>query len=124
MSPRRLGSCLTFGVVLMAGLGGCASARRGECGKAAGGEAENEACIVEAGCSTCIFKMEGPSCTLAVRIDGRPYLVRGSRLDDHGDAPAPDGLCLTVRRARVVGRIEDDVFVAERFELLPADGKR
>ncbi len=124
MSSRRLGLWLTLGVALVTGLGGCASARRGECGKTVGGTAEDEARIVEAGCSTCIFEMEAPGCTLAVRIDGRPYLVRGSHLDDHGDAHAPDGLCLTMRRARVVGCVEDDVFVAERFELLPADGKR
>lgn len=78
--------------------------------------------IVEAGCGECIFEIPGATgCPLAVRIDGRAYLVRGSGIDDHGDAHAPDGLCNSARRARVRGRIEGDEFVAEAFELLPVD---
>jgi len=56
---------------------------------------------------------------LAVRIDGKPYLVNGSNIDDHGDAHASDGLCNAIRRAKVTGEIKDDRFVAEGFELLP-----
>ena len=70
--------------------------------------------------STCIIQMEGVvGCKLAVRIDGKPYLVTGSDIDDHGDAHASDGLCNAMRRAKVTGEIKDDRFVAESFELLP-----
>jgi len=58
-------------------------------------------------------------CVLAVRIDGQVYRVQGSGIDDHGDAHAPDGLCNTARRARVVGHVENGVFVAESVKLLP-----
>ena len=75
---------------------------------------------VEAGCATCIFEMEGVAgCKLAVRIDGKPYLVTGSDIDDHGDAHAPDGLCHTARKAVVEGKIDGDHFVATRIELQP-----
>jgi hypothetical protein len=72
---------------------------------------------VEAGCSLCVFHMPGESnCRLAVRIDGRPLLVEGSSIDDHGDAHAAEGLCSQVRAAVVDGRIRDGRFVASRIE--------
>ena len=75
---------------------------------------------VEAGCATCIFHMEGVAgCKLAVRIDGKPYLVAGSDIDDHGDAHAGDGLCNAARNAVVEGKIDGGRFVATRFELQP-----
>ncbi len=76
--------------------------------------------LVEAGCATCIFDMEGVvGCKLAVKIDGKPYLVTGSDIDDHGDAHASDGLCLTARKAVVEGKIDGDQFVATKIELQP-----
>ncbi len=70
---------------------------------------------VEAGCATCIFNMEGVSGgKLAVRIDGKPYLVTGADVDAHGA-----GLCSSAKRAKVVGEIEGDKFVATSFELQP-----
>ena len=75
---------------------------------------------VEVGCATCIFQMEGVvGCKLAVRIDGHPYLVTGSDIDDHGDAHAPDGLCNAARRARVEGEIDGDRYVATKIALQP-----
>ena len=74
----------------------------------------------EAGCATCIFDMKGVTgCKLAVKIDGRAYLVEGSGIDDHGDAHAEDGLCNAARPARVSGHVEGDKFVASKIELLP-----
>ncbi len=71
--------------------------------------------IVEAGCAGCMFKMEGASgCELAVRIDGKPYLVTGAGVDAHGA-----GLCSSAKGAKVVGEIEGDKFVATSFELQP-----
>jgi len=76
--------------------------------------------IVEAGCASCIFHMEGVvGCKLAVRIDGKSYLVKGSNIDDHGDAHASDGLCNAARKAEVEGAIHDDRFVATKIELQP-----
>ncbi len=70
---------------------------------------------VEAGCASCIFNMEGVrGCKLAVRIDGKPYLVSGADVDAHGA-----GLCSSAKKAKVVGKIEGDKFVATSFELQP-----
>ncbi|MCH7527617.1 MAG: hypothetical protein IID39_09280 [Planctomycetes bacterium] len=64
--------------------------------------------------------MEGVvGCKLAVRIDGKPYLVTGSDIDDHGDAHASDGLCNAAGRAVVEGEIDGGRFVATGFELRP-----
>jgi len=75
---------------------------------------------VEAGCASCIFNMEGVSgCKLAVKIDGKAYLVTGTEIDDHGDAHGPAGLCVTARKALVTGKVEGEKFVATSFELEP-----
>ncbi len=75
------------------------------------------------GCATCIFDMKDVrGCKLAVKVDGKPYLVTGSAIDDHGDAHAADGLCNAERRARIEGKVEGERFVAKRIELLP-EGK-
>lgn len=74
----------------------------------------------EAGCAMCVYKMKGVyDCVLAVKIDGKPYLVSGSSIDDHGDAHAPDGLCHVARAAKVTGSVEGDRFVAKEFRLTP-----
>jgi len=70
---------------------------------------------VEAGCGSCIFGMEGVmGCKLAVKIDGKPYLVTGADVNAH-----KAGLCGSVKMAKVVGEIEGDKFVATSFELQP-----
>lgn len=79
--------------------------------------------IVEASCGQCQFGMEGKSCDLAVRIDGKSYFVDGSSIDSHGDAHAADGFCAAVRKAEVSGTIIKDRFVATFFKLLPNDEK-
>lgn len=107
--------------LLMLTICGCAAQDRGP---TAVSLAEGEAQLVEAGCGTCIFHMpDVEGCPLAVRIDGKPYLVQGSDIDDHGDAHADDGLCNAARQARVAGHIEDDVFVATQFELIGGDSE-
>ena len=76
--------------------------------------------IVEAACATCIYDMQGvKGCKLAVKIDGKAYLVTGTEIDDHGDAHGPAGLCVTARKAVVTGKIEGEKFVATNFELRP-----
>lgn len=75
--------------------------------------------IVEASCGQCQFKMEGKSCDLTVRIDGKSYFVEGTNIDSHGDAHADDGFCASIRKAEVIGEIKDNKFVVTRFKLLP-----
>lgn len=75
--------------------------------------------IVEASCGECQFGMKGKDCDLAVRIDGKTYFVDGTSIDSHGNAHAKDGFCSTIRKAEVVGKIENDRFKATSFKLLP-----
>ncbi len=105
---------------LVLGLLGCRSpAKRSEAKRSSVVPAPTKE-IVEAGCATCIFYMPGvKGCKLAVKIGGKPYLVTGSDIDDHGDAHGRSGLCVTARRALVTGKIEGDKFAAKSFELQP-----
>ena len=50
--------------------------------------------------------------------------MKGSSLDDHGDAHGKDGFCSVVRKAKVEGEIKGDKFVATSFELLPLEEKK
>jgi hypothetical protein len=63
--------------------------------------------------------MEGKSCDLAVRIDGKSYFVEGTNIDSHGDAHAKDGFCASIRQASVTGTIKDNKFVVTYFQLIP-----
>lgn len=75
--------------------------------------------VVEASCGQCNFGMKDKKgCDLAVKIDGKPYFVDGTSLDDHGDAHAADGFCSKVRHAEVTGEVKDNRFVASSFKLL------
>jgi hypothetical protein len=76
--------------------------------------------VVEASCGECQFGLEGASCDLAVRIEGKPYFVDGTAIDEHGDAHAKDGFCKAVRKAEVQGEIVNNRFKATYFKLLPA----
>ncbi|MHA8091262.1 DUF6370 family protein [Aquirufa regiilacus] len=69
-------------------------------------------------CGSCNFKMAKKGCYLAVQIKDIAYEVKGTGLDDHGDAHAADGFCMAVRKARVQGKIENGFYVATYFELL------
>ncbi len=77
--------------------------------------------IVEAACGQCRFGMKGDGCNLAVKINGLPYFVDGSKIDDHGDAHADDGFCNKIRKAKVNGSIVNERFVASSFKLLPEE---
>ena len=69
-------------------------------------------------CGSCNFNMSKKGCFLAVKKDDMAYEVKGTGLDDHGDAHAADGFCMAVRKARIQGKIENGFFVATYFELL------
>ena len=77
--------------------------------------------VVEASCGECQFGLEGKSCDLAVRIDGKSYFVDGTSIDEHGDAHAKDGFCKAVRKAEVQGEIVNNRFKATYFKLLPKE---
>jgi hypothetical protein len=80
--------------------------------------------IVEASCGECNFGMKVPGCVLAVRIDGKAYLVDGApSLNSYGDAHAEHGMCNTIRKAEVTGEIKNGRFVAQHFKLLPVAKK-
>ena len=80
---------------------------------------EAKAQIVEASCGQCQFDMiDEAGCDLAVRIDGQTYFVDNSSIDDHGDAHAEDGLCNTIRKAKVTGDIAEGRFKSNSFELI------
>lgn len=80
--------------------------------------------IVEIACGECQFKMKGPSCDLAVRIDGKPYFVNGKKIDDFGDAHADEGFCNAISKAKVSGVIENKQFKATSVKLLPQKNKQ
>jgi hypothetical protein len=75
--------------------------------------------IVEASCGECQFGMDGKTCDLAVRIDGKSYFVDGTTIDEHGDAHAKEGFCKAIRKAEVQGEIVNNRFKATYFKLLP-----
>jgi len=74
--------------------------------------------IVEVSCGECQFGMEGKSCDLAVRIDGKTYFVDGTTIHDHGDAHAKNGFCNAIRKASVTGEIIENRFKATSFTLI------
>ena len=74
--------------------------------------------VVEAACGECQLGLEGNSCDLAVRIDGRAYFVDGTTIDSHGDAHAKDGFCKMIRKAEVQGSIVANRFKVTYFRVL------
>ena len=75
-------------------------------------------CEVEATCGTCMFKMEGKGCLLAIKFKGKNYFVDGTGLDDHGDAHDAEGFCNAIKKAKVQGKVVKDRFEVSYFELI------
>ena len=73
---------------------------------------------VEATCGTCMFKMEGKGCLLAIKFKGKNYFVDGTGLDDHGDAHDNEGFCNAIKKAKVQGKVVKDRFEVTYFELI------
>ena len=77
--------------------------------------------VIEVACATCIFQMPGTSgCSWAAHVDGEYYQMTGPVPMAH-DKHAPDGICRMPREARVIGSVQGDYFVADEFQLLPAE---
>ena len=80
--------------------------------------------VVEASCGECNFKMEGKGCDLAIRINGKPYFVDGTAIDEHGDAHAKDGFCEAIRKAEVQGEVVNNRFKVTYFKLIKEEKKK
>ncbi|NQY68536.1 MAG: hypothetical protein HRT72_12555 [Flavobacteriales bacterium] len=77
--------------------------------------------IVEVSCGQCQFGLEGSGCSLAVKVNGTAYYADGSSMDDHGDAHGVDGMCSTIRKAKVTGSVKKDRFQIADIELLDTE---
>lgn len=73
---------------------------------------------VEATCGTCMFKMKGKGCILAVKFKGKNYFVDGTDIEDHGDAHDKEGFCNAIKKAKVQGSVVGDKFLVTYFELV------
>ena len=73
---------------------------------------------VAATCGTCMFKMDGKGCHLAVKFKGKNYFVDGTSIDDHGDAHDKEGFCNAIKKAKVQGAVVGDRFLVTYFELI------
>ncbi len=75
---------------------------------------------VEIACGECKFKMEGKSCDLAIRMDGKSFFVDGKSVDDFGDAhDEKHGFCNVIAKAKVTGELINGRFKAKTITLLP-----
>ena len=64
----------------------------------------------EVSCGTCMFKMKGNGCQLAVKINEKFYFVEGAGIDDYGDAHAENGFCNAIRKAKIKGEVVNNNF--------------
>ena len=69
-------------------------------------------------CGTCMFKMKGNGCLLAVKFKDKNYFVDGTGIDDHGDAHDKEGFCNATKKVKVQGSVIKDRFVVSYFELV------
>ena len=76
--------------------------------------------VAEVSCGQCQLGLEEPKgCDLAIRIDDKAYFIDGANIDDFGDAhDKTTGFCNVIRKANVVGTIEDGRFKAESIKLI------
>ena len=76
--------------------------------------------LAEVSCGQCQFELTGQDgCDLAVKIDGKAYFVDGFGIDDFGDAhDEHTGFCEVIRKAEIVGKVEEDRFKAESITLI------
>jgi hypothetical protein len=80
--------------------------------------------VVDASCGQCNFGLKGKGCDLAVRLEGKAYFVKGTNINDHGDAHDENGFCNKVRKAEVQGELVKNQFVVTYFKLLPVNGEK
>ena len=73
---------------------------------------------LETACGTCMFKMKGDGCHLAIKFKDKDYFVDGTSLEDHGDAHDKEGFCNAIKKAKVQGSVVGDRFLITYFELV------
>ena len=74
--------------------------------------------LVQTSCGMCNFSMKSQKeCNLAIQIGEKSYLVQGTKMSEHGDAHAKDGMCNAIRVANVVGSVKNGVFFSDSFDL-------
>lgn len=78
---------------------------------------------VEAACGMCKFGLKDKDCLLTIRKDEKVWHVKGTDIDDHGDAHGNDGFCNAIRRAKVQGEVKGDEFIVTYFQLIPKSAK-
>ncbi|TNE54057.1 MAG: hypothetical protein EP338_09055 [Bacteroidetes bacterium] len=62
--------------------------------------------------------MKSTSCKLATKIQGKYYWIKGTDIDDHGDAHGPEGFCNHVLYADLSGHlVQSDILFVEKFNL-------
>ena len=83
-------------------------------------EKKGNTIVAEVSCGQCQLNLTGQEgCDLAVRIEGIAYFVDGAHIDDFGDAHDKDkGFCEVIRKATVVGKIENNRFLASSIKLI------
>jgi hypothetical protein len=79
--------------------------------------------VVEVSCGKCKLGLDGKTCDMAVRINGKAYYADGAHIDSFGDAHAHDGMCNAIRKAEVQGEIVNDRFKISYIKILPEEKK-
>lgn len=76
--------------------------------------------VAEISCGQCQLDLDSENgCSLAVRFDDKAYFVDGFNIDDFGDAHDENiGFCNAIRKATIVGIVENERFVASSIELM------
>jgi hypothetical protein len=79
---------------------------------------------VEAGCGMCMFGLKDKDCLLSIRTGEKVFHVKGTNIDDHGDAHSENGFCNATQLAKVQGKAKGNSFVVTYFQLIPNTAKQ
>lgn len=83
-------------------------------------EKKDKTVVAEVSCGQCQFDLTSQKgCDLAIKIDGKAFFVDGAHIDDFGDAhDKKTGFCEVIRKANVVGEVENNRFKATSIKLI------
>lgn len=83
-------------------------------------EKKEKSFVAEVSCGQCQFELTSQKgCDLAIRIEGNAHFVDGAHIDDFGDAHDKEtGFCEVIRKATVVGKVENDRFQSASIKLI------
>jgi len=81
---------------------------------------ENE--LVKASCGMCqLGQKDQKGCLTNIVLHGKVLPVVGATKLSMEEMHAPGGLCVTIRKAKVSGKLDGDRFLASKWELLPLE---